>query len=139
MTTYYNIDIHVSPAKEEILSYTLNSYINTKSNSAIGELNNNGIKNTILIGDGDKIIDQYPKRDVVIHSKEKVFLLTNGRIFMPNMSGWSKKDVKQYCALAGVDVAITGNGYVSEQSIGEGTILDKDKKLMIHLSQKYGV
>lgn len=139
ITKYYNIDINVADTKESIATYELKSYINKKKSDALGDLNTNGIKNVVIIGNGDKIIDQYPERGVTVNSKEKVFLLTNGDIAMPNMNGWSKKDVKQYCNLVGMEVTISGNGYVNGQSIAEESPINKESKLNITLSQKYGV
>lgn len=138
ITKYYNIDINVEESKENITSYKVKSYINQNKDNAVNELNNNNIK-SVIIGDGNKIINQYPSKNTTINSKEKVFLLTNGQIKIPNMNGWSKKDVKKYCSLVGMEVTFEGNGYVTGQSIPEGTIINKDTKLNINLSQKYGV
>ena len=138
ITTYYNIDVNVGETKENISEYTLRSYINKKKEIATGELSTNGIP-AIVIGDGDKIIDQYPKKGSKVNSKGKVFLLTNGTVTLANMTSWSKKDTKAYCDLIGLDAIFRGNGYVQAQNIPEGQIVTRGTKIEIDLGQKYEI
>ena len=138
VTTYYNIDVNIQNQNEVISNYKLKSYINKTRDEAVNDLNNNNIK-SIVIGDGNKIIDQYPKRGVNVNSKEKCFLLTNGNMIMPDMTNWSKKDVKDFSRLSGLEVVFTGTGYVNSQSIPSGSKVDRGTKITVGLAQKYGI
>lgn len=86
------------------------------------------------IGDGTSIISQYPDENTTIISGQNIFLLTNGaNISMPNMGGWSRKDVALFSKLAGIQVSYKGSGKVVNQNINESTILSKESKLEVEL------
>ena len=69
---------------------------------------------------------------------EKVFLLTNGNNYtMPNMTGWSRSDVLSYFNLVGIKVNITGDGYVTSQSVRKNTTITTDREVTIELKDKY--
>ena len=112
--------------KEVDLSKVINvdNYLSKDVSSVTTMLENKNIA-VEVIGDGKYIIDQYPLKNNPILENGKLFLVTNyTNITMPNMLGWSLNDVKNYCNLIGLNFEYSGYGYVMEQSIGEGTILD---------------
>lgn len=123
VSKYYNIYDGSSDTEEEVL-YTLDTYINKDIEKVNSELTSKGIS-VITIGTGNTIIDQYPKSDTIITVSTKVFLLTNSTdIVIPNFKGWSKKDVITYLDLAGISYTVTGNGYLTSQSIVDTTYQD---------------
>lgn len=75
--------------------------------------------NIITVGSGSNIIDQYPKKGNKITIGDKLILITDGEIKMPNMNGWSRSEVIAFCKLLNIEYKIEGNGYVVSQSIGE--------------------
>lgn len=123
-----------SSTKEEVdTSITLSSYINKNKDEVISSLEQNNI-NVVLIGDGDKIIKQYPKQKTSVVVGDKVFLLTNGtNITIPNFYNWSKYEVSKYCEFVGISCTFDGYGYVVSQSITEGNNIDKNSSLEILL------
>ncbi len=128
VSKYYNI---YDASEENInqISYTMDTYLNQSVDSVKNELENNGIV-VEIIGDGDKIIDQYPEKGIVITKGTKVFLTTNGTNRMiPNFKGWSKKDVTMYLKNANIPYQMEGIGYLVSQNISdvvyqEGTVLE---------------
>lgn len=91
-----------------------------------------------MIGDGTKIIQQYPNQNTQVTSKDKVFLITNGKnLKMINLTGWSTKEAETYLDLVGVKYKLEGNGYVTSQSIPEGTVLTNDLEVVLTLAPKY--
>ena len=91
-------------------------------------------KSVIRIGDGDSVITQYPASGENAISNQRVFLLTDGtNIAMPNMTGWSRKDVKMFASMAGFDITIKGSGSVVSQTVKEGTVLNSDTKIQVKL------
>jgi len=88
-----------------------------------------------IIGDGERIINQYPKLDSTILTTQRMFVLTDGnQISMPDMTGWSRKDVTTFWLLSNKAVVIEGSGLVRSQSIGE--ILTDQSELSVVLSLK---
>jgi len=95
------------------------------------ELERNNI-DVVIIGNGNKIIKQYPNKNTEVINGDKVFLVTNGNENkMHNISDWSKYDVSKYCELSKISCTYNGNGYVKNQSISKGTVLNKESKLEV--------
>ena len=96
-------------------------YLGKNTSDIVDELNSKGI-NPVVIGNGDKIIKQYPNKGTILVNNYKVFLVTDGEVItMPNITGWSRNDVVRLCKLLGIDYKINGTGYVVSQSIPEGS------------------
>lgn len=125
--------------KEKKQSVILESYINKDVQNARESLEKEGIS-AIIIGNGDKIIDQFPKKEKKILKQDLVLLKTNGEeVKMPNMIGWSSKTVQNYFNLIGLPYTSEGYGFVSEQSVPEGTVLGKDTAIAVKFTQKFGL
>ncbi len=126
-------------AHENIVVTKIPSYINKNIDVAVNELNNQGV-HTVVIGNGNKVIKQYPYKNQQITSKDRVFLVTNGSsINMENLLGYSAKDAKTYCDLLGLTCHFEGNGYVVNQSVPIGTLLSKEMEITLSLQPKYNV
>lgn len=81
--------------------------------------------NVIVIGNGKYITNQYPIKNSTVLENGKLFLVTNAtEIKMPNMTGWSLNDVKNYCNLIGLALDYSGYGYVVSQSLATDTVID---------------
>lgn len=90
--------------------------------------------NIVMIGDGNAVVSQYPTEGVSTISSQKIFLLTDGaNITMPNMSGWTRKDVKLFAQLSGISIEINGTGSLVTQNVAEGTIINNDSKISVEL------
>ena len=136
VSKYYNIYDETVVDEEEI-RYQLNTYINKDVNIVKDNLEKNNIK-TIIIGDGDRITNQYPNSKITITSGNKVFLRTNGtKIILEDMTGWSKKDVITYLELIGVNYTVEGTGYLVSQSIGATTEITLDSNIELKFEPKY--
>jgi len=111
--------------------YKLDTYINKNIEEIKDELERNNI-DVVIIGNGNKIIKQYPNKNTEVINGDKVFLVTNGNENkMHNISDWSKYDVSKYCELSKISCTYNGNGYVKNQSISKGTVLNKESKLEV--------
>ena len=136
VSKYYNIyddeDKTVTSNQIEVANY-----LNKDVNESEGKLSKNGA-DVIVIGDGDKVIDIKPKSGTKIIQGDKVFLLTNGtKKMMPDIIGYSKSEVENLKELLGIDVKISGNGYVVSQSILKDTILNEESILEVELKLPY--
>lgn len=107
----------INPSK-----YVLNNYINKNVLDVKNELKDLDV---IILGDGENIINQYPKSGSSVISGDKLFLVTNGNITMPNFIKYSRIDAISLLNLLNIDYELEGYGRVFEQSIKEGNPLDK--------------
>lgn len=86
----------------------------------------------IVLGKGKKIINQLPAPDEVLLEGEKVVLLTEGESTLPDMTGWSLRDVMKVANLGNLELNISGTGYVTKQNLQAGTTLKKGDYLIVH-------
>ena len=88
----------------------------------------------IVLGNGTSVIKQYPESGEMITQNGKAFLLTSTENFtMPDMTGWSRKDVTVFWQLTGLSVKIDGYGYVVEQNIAAGEPIDASSEISVRL------
>lgn len=133
---YLNVN-NTTVIEEKNINYTMENFINTKTNDVTQKLTEKGIK-YVLIGDGEKIIKTYPSKDNVVNTNEHIFLLTSGTNYkMPNIKNYSLKDVLELCELLDINIVTDGNGYVKSYSIKEGTKIEKDMTLEVKLEPLY--
>lgn len=133
---YYGND-DSSNQQIEITEYKVPSFINQKLESAKTTLASNGI-NYQVIGNGDKVIKQYPKQDDKITNKDTVYLITNdSNLTIPNVVGLSSKVANNLLSLLGVKVKLDGVGYVVVQNIPENTIITDGMEIILTLNPKF--
>lgn len=118
--------------KETLSSFGMKNYFNKDINDADME----NVK-LFVIGNGNKIIDQYPSVNTMVVENDVVILKTNGKeIKMPSFIGLSLKETKKLCSMLGITCDIEGNGYVINQDIKENTIIDKEMIVKLVLKEK---
>src|SRR5699024_3567026 len=94
---------------------------------SISDLNTNNIKkakkkleeqglNVIVIGLGDKVVAANVAEGEKLLPNDRVLLLSD-KATMPDITGWTLRDVFQLGKLLELDVHINGNGYDVSQSI----------------------
>ena len=106
-------------SKDESKYVKLDNYLNTSINESTEKLKKMGLT-PIVIGNGEKIIDQYPSKNNVIISGSKVFLKTNSdKNIMVNIISWNKTEVINLFNFMNVSYEINGNGKVINTSINE--------------------
>lgn len=118
---------------------TLPSYTNKTLDEVKTDLNAKGVE-TIVIGNGNKIINQYPKAGDTVISYDKVILVTNEQTWkIPNLTGWSRVEVIALCNLLNVTCEFEGYGYVESQSINANTAIKAGDKIQIKLKEKFDI
>ena len=126
MSKYLNLKVE----ENTDTSYKLGSYVNKKTDTINNNLEQAGL-NVVLLGDGDKIINQYPSRNKIVYKGDKVFLLTNNyNKELINLIGYSYKDAKNILKLMNIESEIKGKGYVV---ITEYI----DNKIILYLEEKF--
>lgn len=89
-----------------------------------------------IIGTGDKIVQQLPASGEKVMPGQRIVLLTNGAMTMPDLSGWSKNDVLKFAEVTGKHVTTKGDGYVVSQSLKAGHVLNDSGKIIVTLKNK---
>lgn len=130
----YPIDTHIDEDIEKpVHNLKLKNYVNRNVNQVSEELKAQGYT-PVILGDGSTIIQQYPERDTTILNNEKILFNTNSnKKILPNMKGWSHKEVSALANFMDIDITIKGSGFVEKQSIKAGTELKKDQKVEVNL------
>ena len=92
----------------------------------------------IVIGDGNKIIKQYPKENTKLNAHNKIFLLTNDTNYkMINIKGWSRNDIQTFADLINLKVTFEGTGYAESYNFKNNEEIDLTKTLEVKLKEKY--
>lgn len=129
--TYYNL---TSVEVNNNNVYIMENFLNKDIEAAKNTLNLSNVKYDVL-GDGNRVINQYPIKGSSVNGK--VFLLTNGsNITIPNITGYSRKQVINLAKLLNVEYNINGTGYVSTYAVDineQGKIV----KINAELNDKY--
>lgn len=117
----------------EVVETTMPSLINHTLDYSLTKLEDSKAE-IIVLGSGKTVVDQYPEAKTTLVNSSKVILLTDsGLIQMPNMLGWTRKDVTGFWQLTGIAVRFNGYGLVQEQSIAAGTTISKEDSIEITL------
>ncbi|MBQ2873254.1 MAG: PASTA domain-containing protein [Bacilli bacterium] len=131
LSKYYNID-----SKNNLDSgYELDDYVNKSITTVKKVLEEKNIK-VLILGNGNKIIGQYPSTNATLYKGDKVVLLTNNyKLDMIDFNEMSYKDADNILKLMGVEYKLEGYGYVYEQNIPIGNKIDKE--VILKLKGKY--
>lgn len=132
--TNINKYLNINTGEEVKENVYLSSYINKNVNDVVSELNSKGI-NTVVIGNGDKVVNQYPGSSTVLLN-DKVYLLTNNyNKEMIDVSGMSYKDATNILKMLGINYETEGIGYAYEQSVLPGSVVED--KVIIKFKNNY--
>lgn len=136
ISKYYGTDPETT-SEEKLKEYSLTSYKNKDITASKTELESMGM-NVTVIGDGNKVIKQYPSKGDRVTEGSKVFLITNTtNLTVPNVLSLSSKQADDLLRLLGISVNLEGNGYVTGQSIAAGTTITDNMEISLTLSPKF--
>ncbi|MGF9965618.1 penicillin-binding protein [Bacillus rhizoplanae] len=85
----------------------------------------------VILGEGT-VKQQMPKASEKTLTGDRIFLVGN-QPKMPNINGWALRDVMNLAKTLNLDLKLSGTGYVTEQSIAEGTPLKEKTPLEVKL------
>lgn len=84
-----------------------------------------------LIGNGSTVLSQLPLEGDHVLAGEKIILKTNGKMTIPNLSGWSLRDSMKVANLASLKLNPVGNGFVVKQNILPGSRIKEGEFLIL--------
>ena len=123
----------------EIKKYDVPSFVNKNLDTVKTNLEANGIPYVVL-GSGNKVIKQTPSAKTPITNKDTVYLITNdSNIKVPNVVGLSSKIASSILSNLGIKVNLNGVGYVTNQSLPEGTDITPNLEITLDLAPKYAL
>ncbi|HIR49052.1 MAG TPA: penicillin-binding protein [Candidatus Faecimonas gallistercoris] len=133
---YYNDD-NTTSSTVEVTEYNIPSFINQNLETVKTTLNSEKIKYTV-IGNGTKVVKQYPEKKDKITNQDTIYLITNDQeLKIPNVTGLSSKVANSLLNLLGVKVKLNGVGYVTSQNIKEGTKITENMEITLELKPKF--
>lgn len=110
-------------AMPQLVNHSL-EYANTK----LQELNTQ----IYVLGNGNSVISQFPTETSTVTTGQKVFLLTDTNSFvLPDMTGWTRKDVTALWAVSEFGFKLSGQGKVKSQSIPAGTTVTRGMQIEV--------
>ncbi|MGN8645109.1 penicillin-binding transpeptidase domain-containing protein [Gracilibacillus sp. HCP3S3_G5_1] len=104
-----------------------------QTESYVNELQELGIE-PVIVGDGEQIKKVNLAPGTKITTRQTVFVATD-KLNMPDMTGWSFRDVLSFRDFLNLDLEWLGNGYVKKQSIEEGRAFNEQDYLMVELEE----
>lgn len=131
---YKNLSSHESNTDNSKIK-NIKNYLNMNINDALLDIENSGLI-PVVIGDGDKIIGQYPQRNTSVLMGSKVFINTNSdNIIMPDILSWSSSEFMTFAKIAGLTYNIDGYGKIVECSLKAGDVIDKNIPIYVVLEE----
>ncbi|QKY68955.1 penicillin-binding protein [Lentibacillus sp. CBA3610] len=128
---YLNIEPD-KEASEQIQPVQLPEIVERETSQVQTELEDSGL-NVSVIGSGNTITNASAAEGDELLPGDRIILVTD-EPEMPDITGWSLRDILQLAGLIELRVEPIGNGYAVTQSIEEGTPLQKDDYLGVELN-----
>lgn len=126
------LNIEPDETIEEAAINTIPDFTGKKVDKVITDLSQ--LKLTpVVIGNGKNVNATMPGANAKLIENEKVLIVTDGDMVIPDMTGWSKLDVMKFIQATGIDFNIEGNGFVISQNIAPNSIITEESKLEIQL------
>ncbi|WP_101843795.1 penicillin-binding protein [Halobacillus sp. Marseille-P3879] len=110
----------------------IKDYAGKDVNKTEDELKKN-FNEVTVVGDGNKVKATLPESGTTMLSDQRVIVITD-EPEMPDITGWSLRDVQRLAEHFDLQVESMGDGYVDKQSIKEGSQIKEEGYLVVELS-----
>ena len=115
----------------DVNDFVIKNYINHTLDYAFNDLENKSNR-IIILGDGNTIVNQYPKANLTILNNQPIFLLTSTTdIRMIDIIGMNKKDVLALFDLVGAKYTFTGEGLAVSSSLAIDEIINLNEVIEV--------
>lgn len=132
---YLDVDPDTEQDEYAVEKIELNNIVNRSVDSVLNEYRKFGI-DVVVIGNGDKVIDSYPVEGKTILPNSRLLIVTNGELTIPDLTNWTLRDVLLLKELLNIEIDFIGNGFVTKQSIPEGSVITENTHLVVELKSK---
>lgn len=131
---YLNIEPE-NDNEKEIGTIEIPKITNKKTKDVEKELEKLNIKYN-LIGKGDQIVSANKDESTKILENSPILLVTN-KPTMPDLTGWSKRELLELEELLDINVEFKGDGFVASQNIKVDEKITKKTKLSVKLEKPF--
>lgn len=137
LNTSKYLKIFDTSEEKDISNYTVENYVNEKT-SVVREKLDKVNEKYMVIGNGEKVIKQYPNISSIINKNDIIILLTDDEdsYVLPDIKGFSKKQAQMVCNILEINCTFDGYGYVSSQSVSNIKVT-KGMEVVISLKDIY--
>ncbi|WP_244244552.1 penicillin-binding transpeptidase domain-containing protein [Marinilactibacillus kalidii] len=127
------IDAAGEESKQKDETATMPNLVDMNIADALDLTKEDGIENAV-IGSGEKVVQQFPSNESTLYDNQRVILLTNGAMTLPDMTGWSRSDAMKVAEMTGVVFSFDGEGYVSSQSLEPNAFIEAGTEVDLTLT-----
>ncbi|WP_416143260.1 penicillin-binding protein [Paraliobacillus zengyii] len=127
--------LNIQPDKEEqetVATYTFPEVIGESVDEVKANLEENDLKVT-MIGNGESVTASSVTSGEKVVSGEHILLVTDNPT-MPNITGWSLRNVIELGELVDLDLEYIGSGYATSQSVKTGSDIGENTYMMVEFS-----
>lgn len=128
--------LNIRPDKQEnskVETIVIPNMVGQETKQAQKRLEDYGL-NVTTIGDGTKVTNIHPNVGERVLSNERILLITD-KPAMPDIIGWSLRDVMKFSSLLDLDIEVIGNGYVVKQHVEPGTYINEGDYLVVEFAK----
>src|SRR5690625_4246356 len=129
---YLNIEPDKDHEQSQVEALTFPDILNQDVETVEKQLKKMDV-NVTTIGEGKKVVAANLDEGSLFYQNQRIIVLTD-QPTMPDISGWSQRDVHSFATMLDMNVEGSGSGYVVKQSIKPGKKLEQGMKLTIELS-----
>ncbi|MDL4841270.1 penicillin-binding protein [Aquibacillus rhizosphaerae] len=130
---YLNIEPDKEEQQEKIETISIPEIVGQSVDTVKQDLESLGSKVTI-IGKGKTVTNSSVSEGDEVLSNERILLLTDSSITMPDISGWSLRDVLRLSDLLSLEVEVVGSGYAVNQSVSVGEEIGQEQSVKVEFS-----
>jgi len=129
---YLGIFEEAPELNKEVTKYKVDNFKNKQIESVKQTLEEKG--NTyVVFGNGTKVTNQYPKKNTIISTKDKIFIFTNDDVVtMPDLTNYSVKEAEVVLSYLGIKHKVEAEGRISYQSVNAGTVINDDMEVVLN-------
>ncbi|TDM03936.1 penicillin-binding protein [Macrococcus carouselicus] len=125
------LDVTNTKKKKQPVTADMPDVLNQNKDKAVSMLEAKQLE-PVVLGSGNKVTAAQPETSQLL-TGSKVLLMTGGDILMPDLTGWSKRELNELMDLTGIAVKFDGSGYVIKQSIKAGTQVAPGDKVVVSM------
>lgn len=129
---YLNVQPDQNQSVEELNPYKLPKLIGENINRIKSELKAHEVQ-VIQLGVGTEVIKTVPGEGEEVLPNDQIFIKTDGEAKLPDLTGWSIREVLKLGNLYNLKVEFLGNGYVTKQSIPAKATIREGSYLVVDL------
>lgn len=128
--------LNIEPDKERVIDPIKSKAFPSVEGKTTAEVKKQLQKEKIeatFIGKGKKVVAASVKDGTEIFASQKVIILTDEPT-VPDMNGWSERDVLALASLLGIDIEVNNSGFVTKQSVEKGVKIKDNLKIEVELA-----